>query len=99
MAVAIAIVLALTLWTGRQRRAARGAPARQGRRLTQLLDSLAAAQDALTKAASEPREAIIACYVAMERGFAAAGLETAPAAADTPAEVLTGATTAGPGQR
>jgi len=94
MAVAIAIVLALTVWSRRRRREARRRP-HQRTRLTQLLDSLAAAQDALTKAASEPREAIIACYAAMERGFAAAGRPTAPAAADTPAEVLTRATTAG----
>ncbi len=94
MAVAIAIVLALTAWSRHQRRDARRRP-RQRNRLTQLLDSLAAAQDALTKADGEPREAIIACYAAMERGFAAAGRQTAPAAADTPAEVLTRATRAG----
>jgi membrane protein implicated in regulation of membrane protease activity len=94
MAVAIAIVLALTAWSRHQRRDARRRP-RQRNRLTQLLDSLAAAQDALTKAGGEPREAIIACYAAMERGFAAAGRQTAPAAADTPAEVLTRATQAG----
>lgn len=41
----------------------------------------------------EPREAIIACYAAMERGFTAAG--SAPAAADTPAEVLARAAEAG----
>jgi heme/copper-type cytochrome/quinol oxidase subunit 2 len=94
MAVAIAIVLALTAWSRHQRRNARRRP-RQRNRVTQLLDSLAAAQDALTKAGGEPREAIIACYAAMERGFAAAGRQTAPAAADTPAEVLTRATRAG----
>jgi|HubBroStandDraft_1064217.scaffolds.fasta_scaffold122402_3 hypothetical protein len=94
MAVAVAIVVALTAWSRHQRRDARRRP-RQRNRLTQLLDSLAAAQDALTKAGGEPREAIIACYAAMERGFAAAGRQTAPAAADTPAEVLTRATRAG----
>ncbi|HME66437.1 MAG TPA: DUF4129 domain-containing protein, partial [Streptosporangiaceae bacterium] len=61
-------------------------------RLAALLNSLAAGSDALT-AGGEPRAAIIACYAAMERGFAAAG--SAPAVADTPAEVLARATRAG----
>jgi Domain of unknown function (DUF4129) len=56
------------------------------------VDSLAAGSDALI-AGGEPRAAIIACYAAMERGFAAAG--SAPAAADTPAEVLARAGRAG----
>ncbi|HEV2936309.1 MAG TPA: DUF4129 domain-containing protein [Streptosporangiaceae bacterium] len=91
MAIAIAVVLALTVLSRRRRPAA--APRDRTRRARQdLLDSLAAGRDALT-AGGEPREAIIACYVAMERGFAAAG--SAPAAADTPAEVLTRATDAG----
>jgi len=91
MAIAIAVVLALTVLSRRRRPAA--APRDRTRRARQdLLDSLAAGRDALT-AGGEPREAIIACYVAMERGFAAAG--SAPAAADTPAEVLTRATEAG----
>ncbi|MGH3149661.1 MAG: DUF4129 domain-containing protein [Streptosporangiaceae bacterium] len=94
MAVAAAIVVALTAWSRHQRREARRRP-RQRNRVTQLLDSLAAAQAALTEAGGEPRAAIIACYAAMERGFAAAGRHTAPAAADTPAEVLTRATQAG----
>jgi Domain of unknown function (DUF4129) len=90
MAIAIAVVLALAVLARRRRPA--GAPRDQARRLAGLLDSLAAGRDALT-AGGEPREAIIACYVAMELGFAAAG--SAPAAADTPAEVLTRATRAG----
>jgi hypothetical protein len=57
-----------------------------------LIESLAAGREALAGGRT-PREAIIACYAAMERGFAAAG--SAPAAADTPAEVLTRATQAG----
>ena len=93
MAVAIAVVVALTIWTRRGPRSARRRPPPRTR-LTQLLDSLAAGRDALT-AIGEPRQAIIACYAAMERGFAAAGRQTAPAAADTPAEVLTRATAAG----
>jgi hypothetical protein len=91
MAIAIAVVLALTVLSRRRRPAT--APRDRARRARQdLLDSLAAGRDALT-AGGEPREAIIACYVAMEHGFAAAG--SAPTAADTPAEVLTRATDAG----
>jgi hypothetical protein len=52
-----------------------------------------AAGSAALNAGGEPRAAIIACYAAMERGFAAAG--SAPAVADTPAEVLARATRAG----
>jgi hypothetical protein len=90
MVIAIAVVLALTVLSRRRRPpdASRG----RDRRPTRLLESLAAGRDALT-AGREPREAIIACYVAMERGFAAAG--SAPAPADTPAEVLTRANRAG----
>jgi len=90
MLIAIAVVLALTVLSRRSRPA--DAPRDRDRGLAGLLDSLAAGHGALT-AGGEPREAIIACYVAMERGFAAAG--SAPAAADTPAEVLTRASEAG----
>jgi multisubunit Na+/H+ antiporter MnhB subunit len=90
MAVAIAVVVVLTL-VFRPRRATRTVPERRNR-LARLAGSLAAGSDALT-AGGEPRAAIIACYAAMERGFAAAG--SAPAAADTPAEVLIRATRAG----
>jgi Domain of unknown function (DUF4129) len=90
MAIAIAVVVVLT-WLYRPRRAARAVPERRNR-LARLAGSLAAGSDALT-AGGEPRAAIIACYAAMERGFAAAG--SAPAAADTPAEVLVRATRAG----
>ena len=89
MVIAILVVLTLTVLS-RHRRSA-GTP-HAGRRLAMLLDSLAAASEALS-AGGEPRAAIIACYAAMERGFAAAG--SAPAAADTPAEVLARATGAG----
>ena len=54
---------------------------------------IAIAGSAALQANHEPRAAIIACYAAMEQGFAAAG--SAPAAADTPAEVLARATAAG----
>jgi hypothetical protein len=90
MVIAIAIVVALTL-PARRKRSARAQP-KDRTRLAALLDSLAAGSDALS-AGGEPRAAIIACYAAMERGFAAAG--SAPAAADTPAEVLARATRAG----
>jgi len=90
MVIAIAVVLALTVLSRRRRPA--GPPRDRDRRLAGLLDGLAAGRDALT-AGGEPGEAIIACYVAMERGFAAAG--SAPAAADTPAEVLARASEAG----
>ena len=90
MAIAIAIVITLTLLSRRRRPA--GTSNTSKRRVATLLDSLAAGRDALT-AGGEPRAAIIACYAAMERGFAAAG--SAPAAADTPAEVLARATRAG----
>jgi len=90
MVIAIAVLLALTVLSRRRRPA--DALRDRDRRLAGLRESLAAGRDALTRG-GEPREAIIACYVAMERGFAAAG--SAPAAADTPAEVLTRATRAG----
>jgi len=90
MVIAIAVVVVLTLLSRRKRPARPGPGSRS--RLATLLDSLAAGSDALT-AGGEPRAAIIACYAAMERGFAAAG--SAPAVADTPAEVLARATRAG----
>lgn len=90
MAIAIGVVVALAVLS-RHRRPARTASARQ-RRAETLLASLTAGGDALS-AGGEPRAAIIACYAAMERGFAAAG--SAPALADTPAEVLVRATRAG----
>jgi Domain of unknown function (DUF4129) len=88
MLVAIVAVVALALATRVKR--IPGPPRR--RPASALLDALAAGHDALA-AGGDPRQAIIACYAAMERGFAAVG--SAPAAADTPAEVLTRATEAG----
>ena len=90
MVIAIAIVVVLTR-PARRKRSARAQP-KNSTRMAALLDSLAAGSDALS-AGGEPRAAIIACYAAMERGFAAAG--SAPAVADTPAEVLARATRAG----
>jgi uncharacterized protein DUF4129 len=90
MVIAIAVVVALTL-LGRRKRSARTEPKNRAR-LAALLASVAAGSAALS-AGGEPRAAIIACYTAMERGFAAAG--SAPAVADTPAEVLARATRAG----
>jgi multisubunit Na+/H+ antiporter MnhB subunit len=90
MVIAIAVVLTLTILS-RRRRARDRRPNRVSR-VAALAEGLAAGSEAL-KASTEPRAAIIACYAAMERGFAAAG--SAPAVADTPAEVLTRATQAG----
>ena len=70
MVIAIAVVVTLTL-LARRRRPAPTSPGNRSR-LARLAGSLAAASDALA-AGSEPRAAIIACYAAMERGFAAAG--------------------------
>jgi Domain of unknown function (DUF4129) len=88
----IAILVVLTLVVLSRHRRPGGNSHNSKRRLATLLDGLAAGSDALT-AGAEPRAAIIACYAAMERGFAAAG--SAPAVADTPAEVLARATRAG----
>jgi hypothetical protein len=84
----IAVVIAVTVAVRTRSRRPPGRPAR----VAGLIESLAAGRAAL-EAGGTPREAIIACYAAMERGFAAAG--SAPAAADTPAEVLSRATGAG----
>jgi hypothetical protein len=92
MVLAIAVVLTLTLLARRNRPAPTSSGDRS--RVSRLLDSLAAGSAALT-AVREPRAAIIACYTAMERGFAAAGSTSAPVAADTPAEVLARASRAG----
>jgi hypothetical protein len=91
MVIAIALVLALALWSRRQRRRRDGWDSRRDPRAG-LASSLAAASTAL-HGVREPRAAIIACYLAMEQGFAAAG--SAPRAADTPAEVLIRAAGAG----
>ena len=93
MLIALALLVALTAWSRHARRRPARPPGDQGQgsRLT-LGESLAAGRAALARP-RDPRAAIIACYAAMERGFAAAG--SAPAAADTPAEVLARATGAG----
>ena len=90
MLIALALLVALTAWSRHARRRPAGDRG-QGSRLA-LGESLAAGRAALA-GPRDPRAAIIACYAAMERGFAAAG--SAPAAADTPAEVLARATGAG----
>jgi hypothetical protein len=90
LAVAALIVLAVL---ARRRRRQDHRPARvSAAKADPFSAGLDAGHDALL-AGREPREAIIACYTAMERGFAAAG--SVPAAADTPAEVLTRAGDAG----
>jgi hypothetical protein len=93
MLIALVLLVALTVWSGRTRRRPPRPAADQGR--LALGQSLAAGRAALTGTLTpgDPRAAIIACYAAMEAGFAAAG--SAPAAADTPAEVLARATGAG----
>jgi hypothetical protein len=93
MLIALALLVALTAWSrhGRRRPARPPGDQGQGSRLA-LGESLALGRAALA-GPRDPRAAIIACYAAMERGFAAAG--SAPAAADTPAEVLARATGAG----
>ena len=91
MALAVVAVIVLAVLDRRRRRNRRLAPDRAAR-ADPLSAGLIAGHDALL-AGREPREAIIACYTAMERGFAAAG--SAPEAADTPAEVLTRASDAG----
>jgi len=90
MLIALALLVALTAWS----RHARRSPARPPRDQARLAlgESLAAGRAALA-GPRDPRAAIIACYAAMERGFAAAG--SVPAAADTPTEVLARATGAG----
>jgi hypothetical protein len=57
-----------------------------------LSDALSAGADAMDDVA-DPREAIIACYAAMEQSLASAG--AAPEAADTPAEILARAVAGG----
>jgi hypothetical protein len=93
MLVALVLLVALTVWSGRTRRRRARPPGDRGQdsRLA-LGDSLGAGLAALA-GPNDPRAAIIACYAAMERGFAAAG--SAPVAADTPAEVLARAAGAG----
>jgi hypothetical protein len=90
LAVAAVLVLAVLA----RRRRYRGGGSRPARTAVagRLAEGLAAGREALL-AGGEPRAAIIACYAAMERGFAAAG--SAPEAADTPAEVLARASEAG----
>jgi hypothetical protein len=92
MVLAVAAVIVLAVLARRRRRRDRGLTPDRAARADPLSAGLIAGHDALL-AGREPREAIIACYAAMERGFAAAG--SVPEAADTPAEVLTRASDAG----
>ena len=90
--LAVAAVIIVAVLARRRRR--RDRLRTVGRKVSAgpLAEGLAAARDALLSARA-PRQAIIACYAAMERGFAAAG--SAPEAADTPAEILARAGQAG----
>jgi hypothetical protein len=92
MLLGVVAVLTLALLARRRSRHGHARSPGPARRVRSLAEGLAAGRDALL-AGGEPRAAIIACYAAMERGFAAAG--SAPAAADSPAEVLTRAGEAG----
>lgn len=87
--LAAGALLAIAIYTRVRSRGADGGndAARRG-----LARRLAAATDALHQTA-DPRQAIIACYAELERGFAAAG--SVPRGADTPAEVLARAASAG----
>jgi hypothetical protein len=92
MVLAVAAVIVLAVLARRRRRREHGLTRHRAAAADPLSAGLIAGHDALL-AGREPREAIIACYAAMERGFAAAG--SVPDAADTPAEVLTRASEAG----
>jgi len=92
MLIALAVLVAVTVWA----RHTRGHQAERPRDQARLAlgEVLSAGRAALAgPPGHDPRAAIIACYSAMEHGFAAAG--SAPGAADTPAEVLARATGAG----
>lgn len=94
MAIAAAALIVAAVFTLR-RRAARDRltafpdPGGEAPRLEGALSAGAAA----IREVDDPRAAIIACYAAMEQNLAGAG--AAPAAADTPDEVLTRATASG----
>jgi hypothetical protein len=92
MVLAVAAVIVLAVLARRRRRREHGLSLHRAAAADPLSAGLIAGLDALL-AGREPREAIIACYAAMERGFAVAG--SVPDAADTPAEVLTRASDAG----
>jgi len=90
--IAAVAVLVLAVLSRRGRHGNDAAGPGQVPAAARVAEGLEAGSGAL-EAGGESRAAIIACYAAMERGFAAAG--SAPAAADTPAEVLTRASRAG----
>lgn len=90
--LAAAAVVVVAVLAHRRRRRDHGLTADRTAQAGPLSAALSAGHDALL-AGREPREAIIMCYAAMERGFAAAG--SVPDAADTPAEVLARASDAG----
>jgi hypothetical protein len=91
MAIAAAIALALAV-AARRRPAAHAAPVSPPAGPSPLEAGVQAGSEAL-RGGGDARQAIIACYAAMERGLAGAG--SPPAAADTPAEVLARAAAAG----
>jgi hypothetical protein len=90
---AVALIMAAVL-ARRQQNAAdwpAGRPAKPERKPS--LRAALSAGTAALREGTDPRAAIIACYAAMERSLAGAG--AAPAAADTPDEVLTRAASGG----
>ena len=94
MAIAAAALIAVAVITFRHRAARDRLTAFPGldEEETGLGDALSAGAAAIREV-DDPRAAIIACYAAMEQNLAGAG--AAPAAADTPDEVLTRAAASG----
>ncbi|MFB9831526.1 DUF4129 domain-containing protein [Actinoallomurus acaciae] len=91
VAASLAMVAAVVLLILSRRPAAAGAVV-SPRRRHPLVPAVVAAEQALDRA-DVPRAAVIACYTAMERVLARSG--AAPADADTPADVLDRAASAG----
>jgi hypothetical protein len=93
MTFAAAALIITALWVRRQRRGHdRNDWPAEAESNPSLQDALTAGTAAL-RGETDPRAAIIACYAAMETSLAGAG--AAPAASDTPDEVLTRAASGG----
>ena len=96
MAFTAAALIIAALWVRRQRRDHDGAgyrPAEPESESTSSLQDALSAGTAALRDEADPRTAIIACYAAMEGSLAGAG--AAPAASDTPDEVLARAASGG----
>ncbi|HEY2575253.1 MAG TPA: DUF4129 domain-containing protein, partial [Streptosporangiaceae bacterium] len=81
----VALVIAVIVMRRRRKVAFASAESEEPDDENVLLDALSAGADAMRNV-PDPREAIIACYAAMEQQLARAGAK--PSAADTPAEIL-----------